>query len=666
MILAKSAGFCVGVARAVKLAENTAEKSLPGSKIFTVGELIHNPIVTERLSSLGISAASGIQAISEGTVIIRSHGISKAGYEMLRTKGLEYVDATCAYVKSIQNTVEKYHKKGYTIVIIGDKDHPEVIGVNGWCEDSAHIVSNSAQAQMLSANPPLCIVAQTTFIRSQFNEICDIINQRYEGSEVFETICSATEARQAEAGAISKTVDAMLVIGGKNSSNTKKLVEICQNNCKQVFHIETAADIKFEQFRACETLGITAGASTPEKSILEVLSVMDNTMENFEKSIDNLVQLKTGDIVTGEIISVNEQEIYVNIGYKSDGIIKKSDYVLDLYSDLPSIAAIGDSVTAMIVEMNDGTGNISLSKIKVDEIEAYNLAEEKYKSGESIEAKITKIVKGGVIVDLGFTTGFMPGNQYALRYTEDLNVLLGKDVTGRIIEFDKEKNKIIFSRKIILQEERARQREEKERLRNEAIESLELEQVLTAPIKNITDFGIFLDLGGVDGFIHVSDLSWRRVPNPKSFCSVGEVIEAKIIELDKESFKVKLSIKALTQEPWIQFSENYNVGDKADVKIKSIVKFGAFAEILPGVEGLIHISNLAHEKVASAESVVAVGEEITVKIIDIDQEKRKIGLSLKDMTSPPKRRIESEKIFHREDSSVTMEDLFKKYQDNNK
>jgi 4-hydroxy-3-methylbut-2-enyl diphosphate reductase len=665
--VAESAGFCIGVDRAVSIVEKTAKNANSTNKIYTLGELIHNRDVTDELASLGVGILfSASEATAGSTVVIRSHGVGKNEYAELESRKAAVVDATCIYVKSIQNKVEKYHKNGYTIVIIGDKDHPEVIGVNGWCNNTAAIVSTVQEAKEINRDPPFCIVAQTTFIRSRFQEIAEAVQGAHLGSVVFDTICSATEKRQREAEALSAQVEAMIVIGGKNSSNTKKLVEICSNKCSNVCHIETAAELRTEQFRACETLGITAGASTPEKLILEVRNIMDNTMENFERSLDNFKQIKVGDIVTGEIISVNEQEIYINIGYKSDGIVKKSDFVLDLYSDLPSIAAIGDQVTAMVTDMNDGTGNVVLSKIKFDEIEAFNEAENKFKNGESLDAKITKIVKGGVIVDLGFAKGFMPGNQYALRYTEDLNALLGKEITGRIIEFDKEKNKIIFSRRVILQEEKAHQREEKERLRNEAISGLELGQELSAPVKNITDFGIFLDLGGVDGFIHVSDLSWKRVPNPKNFCSVGEVVQAKIIELDKESYKVKLSIKALSQEPWIQFIEKYRVGDKVDVKIKSIVKFGAFAEILPGVEGLIHISNISYEKVASADSVLQVGEELTVKIIDIDTEKRKIGLSLKEMAAPPKRRIEQEKIFHKEDSAVTMEDLFKKYLDNNK
>lgn len=657
---AKSAGFCFGVDNAVSTALKASEEH-KGEKIYTLGELIHNPSVVEQLSSKGIDVIDSIDQITEGIVIIRSHGVGREIYDQLSDRHLQYIDATCPYVKSIQNKVEKYYKKGYTIIIVGDSSHPEVIGVNGWCENSAFVINTLEEAQQFESDKPICIVAQTTIIKTLFEDICKIIKDKYPETVIFNTICSATALRQEEAAAIAAKADMMIVIGGYNSSNTKKLVEICKNNCAQVFHVQTGADINIEKLSECEIIGVTAGASTPTQIIAEVLNKMDNTMENFEKSIDDLKKLKIGDIVTGEIISVNENEVYLNIGYKSDGIIRKSDFLLDLYNDLTGIAAIGDKVKAMIIDMNDGTGNVALSKIKVDEIEAYDEAEKKFDSKETIKGKITKIVKGGVIADIGFTKAFMPANQYALKYTEDLNTLLGKEIEGRIIEFDKEKNKIIFSRKVILLEELNAKREQEAKIKNEAITPLEIGAIVSGPVKNITDFGVFIDLNGVDGFIHVSDLSWSRVANPKSFCNIGDILEAKIIEIDKEKYRIKLSIKAMTQEPWEAFLSNYKVGDVVDATVKNIAKFGAFAEIQPSVEGLIHVSNISHDKVDTVESVLKTGDQVKAKIMDIDKEKRKIGLSIKDMSEPPKRKIESDKLYYKEDSKVTMEEAFKKY-----
>lgn len=387
---------------------------------------------------------------------------------------------------------------------------------------------------------------------------------------------------------------------------------------------------------------------------------MDNTM-NFEELMGEVKSLRTGDIVTGEVIAVNEAEVFVNIGYKSDGVIKKAEYMKDLYESLTSVVAIGDKVEAMITEMNDGTGNVALSKLKVDEMAAINVVGEKFEAKELVKGKITKIVKGGVIVDLEFATAFMPGNQYGLKYIEDLNTLLGKEVEGRIIEFDREKNRVIFSRKVVLVEERNKRRAERDAKRNAAFSALELDSIITAPVKNITDFGLFLDLNGVDGFVHVSDLSWRRISNPKKAFKVGDEVTAKVIELDDSKYRVKLSIKNVTKEPWAEFTENNKVGDIINVTVKNIAKFGAFAEIIPMVEGLIHVSNMAYEKVTNPENIVKTGDVVSVKIIEIDNEARRVGLSIKDTMPAPKKRIETEKAYYKEDSKVTLGDIFKDY-----
>ncbi|MCL1914124.1 MAG: bifunctional 4-hydroxy-3-methylbut-2-enyl diphosphate reductase/30S ribosomal protein S1 [Eubacteriaceae bacterium] len=657
--IASKSGFCVGVERAVKMAFKCANTNT--GNVYMLGELIHNRFVNEQLRELGVVSTEDLSQVENGTIIIRSHGITKSVYDYLSSKPLNIVDATCIYVKSIQNKVEKYHQAGYTIVIVGDRAHPEVIGVNGWCSNEAIIISTLQEAQNSRLKEPVCIVAQTTFIKELFTQISNYICMIHNGTLVFDTICQSTALRQKAAADLAKKSDAMIVIGGKNSSNTAKLEQICRQHCSQVINIEAADEINVKDFSECSSIGVTAGASTPSQIILEVKGKMENIMENFEESIENLKQFRTGDIVTGEIISVNEAEIYVNIGHKSDGIIKKADFLQDLYSDLTSSAAIGDQIEAMVIDMNDGTGNIVLSKIRVDELAAQDKTEEAFKSGEILTGKITKIVKGGVIVDIGFSKPFMPGNQYALKYTEDLNALLGKEVEGRIIEFDRDRNKIIFSRKVVLLEIRNAEREEKERRKKEALDSLELSQVVNAPVKNVADFGVFIDLNGIDGFIHVSDLAWRRISNPKNLFKTGDMIEAIVTELDKEAGKVKLSVKALTPEPWQTFIEGYKANDTTKAIIKSVVKFGAFAEIIPGVEGLIHISNLSHDKVPNVESVVNVNDEVTVKIIEIDNDKRKIGLSIKDLTEAPKRKIEQDKAYYKEDSKVTMEHLFKKY-----
>ncbi len=660
IVLADTAGFCFGVNKAVETAWKTAEEK-GTENLYTLGELIHNSYVVDSLKRKGVRVIDSLDDIHAGTVIIRSHGVPPEIYETIKERQLSCIDATCPYVKSIQNKVEKYHEMGYTIIIAGDKYHPEVVGINGWCENSAYIVNSMEEAQRLELKEPICIVAQTTNIKSRFKSICDTINRKYSDVKVFNTICSATALRQAEAEKIASSVDMMIVIGGKNSSNTKKLAEISKEHCKNVIHIESADSLDEYNFADVESVGITAGASTPRQKITEVVQKMENSMENLEKSLDDFKRLRTGDIVKGKVIAVNEDEVYLDVSYKSDGIIKKADFVMDLYTDLPSTVAIGDEVEAMVTDMNDGNGNIVLSKIKVDEIAALETTEEKFKANETLKGKIVKVVKGGLIVDIGFTKAFMPANQYALKYVEDINALLGKEVEGRIIEFDKDKNKIIFSRRVILQEELNARRAEQAKRKEEALAALAVDMVIEAPVKNVTNFGIFLDLNGVDGFVHISDLAWKRINKTEDFCKPGDMIQAKVVEIDEEKGKVRLTVKGLTEEPWQVFINNYKVGDIIDGTVKSITKFGAFVEIIPMVEGLVHISNLSHDKVESVESVLKVGETTKFKIIEIDKDKRKIGLSIKDLTEAPKRKIAKNKLYYKEDSTSSMEDVFKKY-----
>lgn len=661
IIKAESAGFCFGVSNAVDKALGATHEFISDS-IYSYGELIHNPFVVKQLSDAGIRAVDSVDEIENGILIIRSHGAAPSVYEKALEKGIAIIDATCPYVKSIQNKVEKYHKKGYTIIIVGDEKHPEVIGINGWCENKALIVGSAEDMKKHTPlNKDVCVVSQTTILKSLFDEVCSEIKKISPNAIVFNTICSTTSLRQQETEKIAKKADAMIVIGGFASSNTKKLADICRQNCKRVKQVESAEELEPLDFEGARVVGITAGASTPEQIILEVVQKMENSMENLEKSLDDFKRLKVGDIVKGKIISVNEDEVYVDISYKSDGIIKKADFLMDLYTDLPSTVAVGDEVEAMITDMNDGIGNVVLSKIKVDEIAAMKITEEKFTAKETLNGKIVKVVKGGFIVDIGFTKAFMPAYQYALKYVEDINALLGKEVEGRIIEFDKDKNKIIFSRRVLLQEALDKKRAEDAEKREAAMSALDLGTVVNAPVKNITDFGIFLDLNGVDGFVHVSDLAWRRIGKPQSFCKVGDVLEAKVTEIDRENNKVKLSVKEMTEEPWSVFSKQYKVGATAEGAVKSITKFGAFAEIIPGVEGLIHISNLSYDKVDSVESVLKVGDTVKFKIMDIDNEKRKIGLSVKDLSEPPKRKVEQNKLFYKEDSMASMEEAFKNY-----
>lgn len=658
--IAKTAGFCFGVDRAIKKLDNVIKQYSP--PIYTLGPIIHNNQVIEKYEKAGVKTAEDISRIDEDSVVvIRSHGIGKAEYELLKDKNVTIIDATCPYVRKVQNIVNKYKDEGYKIIIIGDERHPEVIGVNGWCEDDAIIINDKKNIPITEKYDKICVVAQTTIIESLFEDIVNEIKNKCAEAEIFNTICAATEERQKEAAEIAKQSDMMIVIGGYNSSNTKKLAEICKKNCDKTVHIETADEIDINKLKECKTVGITAGASSPAWIIKEVAEIsmeeQNNILQQYEET---LKKFKPGDIVEGEIISVNSDNVVMNIGGKSDGIVKKDEFMQDLYEDLMRTAAIGDKFKVMIVSTNDGAGNLVLSKLKVDEIEAKEKLQEQFDGEEILSGTISKVVKGGVMVDLGSLSAFMPASYYDIKFVKDLNALVGKKVTGKIVEYNPAQNRIIFSHKVLLVEEIEKRKAEQKVIKEAAVAELELGQIVETKVKNFTDYCVFVDLNGVDGFIHMSDLTWKPIKKPADAVSAGQVIKAKITELDKENFKIKLSVKDLTQNPWEVFKKKYTEGDKATVKIMSLAKYGAFAEIVPELEGLIHISQFAHTKIDKPESMLNIGDEVEVLITKIDDVNKKISLSIKDLTPAPKKKIEKNKKVYSDDDKVTIGDLFGK------
>ncbi len=658
--LAKTAGFCFGVDNAIKKLDN-AVKHINGP-IYTLGPIIHNNQMIQKYDAQNVKIINDLSKVeNNATVVIRSHGVAKYLYDQMEQKHINIVDATCPYVKKVQNIVNQYYMQGYKIIIIGDEKHPEVIGVNGWCDNSAIIINNKNNIPIIKMYDKICVVAQTTIIESLFLEIVSEIQEHPCEKKIYNTICSATEERQEEAKLLAKNSDIMIVIGGYDSSNTKKLTEICKIYCDKVIHIETASEIDTKIFKDCKSVGITAGASTPAWIIKEVvqksMNEQNNIQDQYEETFKNF---KTGDIVEGEIISVNSDSVVMNIGGKSDGIIKKDEFILDLYEDLMRHAAIGDKHKVMILSTNDGAGNYVLSKLKVEELNAKEELQKKFENGEILTGKIVKAIKGGLMVDLGSLTAFMPASYYDIKFVKDLNALIGKEVTGRITEYNPSANRIIFSHKVLLLEEIEKRKAEQKAIKEAAVSALELGQILDTTIKNFTDYGVFVDLGGIDGFIHVSDIAWKSVKKPSDILSVGQNIKAKIIELDKENYKVKLSIKNLTPNPWDVFKKQFQEGDKIKVEITSFTKYGAFAKIIDDVEGLIHISQFAHHKVDKPESMLKIGDEIEVLIIKIDDEHKKISLSIKELYPAPKKKIEKNKKVYSDDDKITIGDLFGK------
>lgn len=637
IITAKSAGFCFGVNRAIEACYREIEK---GGKIVTYGPLIHNKNVNADLASKGVVSVDSLEGCEGSTVIIRSHGVGKAVYDELESRGINYVDGTCPFVKKIHSIVHDKYEKGIGVIIIGDAKHPEVMGINGWCENSAVIVDNAEDAKkiQLDAGREYAVVVQTTFRESKYNDILGILNEKSEHISAHNTICSATEERQKEAVKISKNVDKMLVIGDKGSSNTQKLFEICEKNCQNTYYIETIKDLVLNNYKFNDRIGITAGASTPPAIIKEVITTMSemdevkNTMEGEELTFEQMlnesfVTLHTGDIVKGTVISTAGEEVSVNLGYKSDGIIARDEFSNDK-SVIPSkTVQPGDEIEVFVVRVNDGEGNVQLSRKKVESQKGLEEIEKAYEEKIPVTGKIIKSVKGGLIADVNEIHVFIPSSQVSGRFVEDLSAYVGTELTFNIIELDKSKRRYIGGRKALL----AKEAEEKKAA---VFASIEVGKKVTGTVSRITDFGAFVDLGGVDGLIHISEMSWGRISNPKEVLAEGDTVEVVVLDVDKEKSKISLSLKDVTPNPWTLAADKYVVGSIVEGKVVRMVPFGAFIELEPGVDGLVHISQIANKRVEKPEDELKIGEIIKVKVIDVNAEQKKISLSKKEADAP--------------------------------
>lgn len=633
--LAKYAGFCFGVKRAMDIVIDTAEKN--DTKIYTLGPLIHNEQVVEYLESKNVYAIDSIGDIPvNSNVIIRTHGVPKSFYEILEQKNCNIIDATCPFVKKIHNIVHKSYNEGRQVIIVGDSNHPEVIGINGWCENSAHIISSVEDFSKINIEKPLSIVVQTTFSLKVWNKIKKFAKTSCQTVQIFDTICSATEDRQNEAEKMAASVDTVVVIGGKHSSNTKKLVDICKSHCADTYHIETVSELPNETWNN-RNIGVTAGASTPEWIIKEVISkmseekVMEVTDEiSFAEELEkSLVSLKTGDIVKGVVIGITPTEVYVDLGSKADGIIPVGELTEDPSVSPEDIVKVGDEIDVFVVRVNDVEGTIKLSKKKLDIIAGQKKFETAVETKEILEGKIVEAVNGGVIVISNGTKVFVPARQAASKFVQDLETLVGTTVQFRLIDFNPRRRKIVGSIKSVADEVVAKALEE-------FWASAEVGKEYTGTVKSLTNFGAFVDIGGVDGLVHISELSWGRVKHPSDVLKVGDTVKVYILALDKEKNKISLGYKRAEDNPWEIIKTKIALDDVVKVKIVRIVSFGAFAEIIPNVDGLIHISQIANKHIDTVSSVLKVGDEVEAKVTEFDVENKKISLSMRALLEPEK------------------------------
>ena len=628
IILAKSAGFCFGVRRAVEKLSDEAEKS----KVATLGPIIHNKDVVNAFEKKGVKAYDSVDEIGQDTKIaIRTHGVGKSVIDEIKSRGFEYVDLTCPFVNKIHGIVMEKYKNGYQIVIIGDKNHPEVEGINGWCENNAVIALDIPELNgKINICEPVCVVCQTTMNREVCEKIIKYLKSTCKTIEVFDTICNATNTRQTEAGEIARKADMMIVIGGAHSSNTNKLTGICKKYCKNTYQIENFEDFP-QDIYIPKIIGITAGASTPAAIIKEVVENMEEMQKNssdsfaaeFEEYEKSLITLNTRDIVKGTVIAVSDAGVSVNLGYKSDGFIPASEVSDDPSADIKSLIKVGDEIEAFVVRVNDVEGEVTLSMKKLIAMKGVKEIEDALETKEILTGKVTQVVNGGVIVLCKGVRVFIPASQANDRYLADLNVLMGTTASFRIIDIKKMRGrtKIVGSIRSVIEEQKAA-------LSEKFWNDVEVGKRYKGVVKSLTKFGAFVDIGGVDGLIHISELSWSKIKHPSEVVKEGDVVDVYVISCDKETGKISLGFKKAEDNPWKK-AEELKVDDVVECKIVRIVPFGAFAEIFPGVDGLIHISQVADKRIGRVEDELMIGQHVKAKVVEIDLENKKIGLSIR-------------------------------------
>ncbi len=640
LIFAKTAGFCYGVERAVKLAEQASESGA----CYTLGSLIHNDSVLERLKKRGVSQLESAEDAPEGgTVILRSHGVTEKEISVLKSRRCNIVDATCPNVSRIHKIVSEASKRGRKPVVIGTAEHPEVTAICGWCCDAAVFRNAEEMSVWLSENGnrdiPLTVVYQTTENCTNM-EVCNkLIKKECTNYEVFDTICGATSRRQREAAQLSEICDAMVVIGGRSSANTRRLAEICAGKCPQVFFAEKAEDIDFEKIKKCQTVGITAGASTPAWIIKEVYNKMTEEIKGLEVIAgeaeskaeeetsfaelleQNIKTLSAGEKVVGIVEGVSPTEISVDLGTKHSAYIPVSEFSDDPDVKLEDIK-IGSEIEAYVIRVNDVEGTIMLSKKRLDAVKNWETIEEAKEARATLTGVVTEENKGGVVVSVKGVRVFVPASESGLSKETPMAELLKKKVTLRIKEVNRSRRRVVGSIK-------AAQIEERRAAAEKIWETIEVGAKFEGTVKSLTSYGAFVDIGGIDGMVHVSELSWKRIKNPAEVVKAGDKITVYVLSFDKEKKKISLTCKNKDENPWENFVNAYSVGSVANVRIVKLMDFGAFAEIVPGVDGLIHISQIADRRIAKTSDALSEGQEVEAKIIDIDYEKKKVSLSIR-------------------------------------
>lgn len=642
--VAPGSGFCFGVSRAISAVEELLGE---GKLICTLGPIIHNAYMVEKLAQKGVRVVDCPEEVrpeNDEVLVIRSHGVTRDVIENIKKLNIKYFDATCPFVKKIHNIVSDTSKNADVILIAGNKNHPEVIGIAGHCNADFYIFSGYDELldiikknREAFARANVLAIAQTTFSVSIWQRCVDFLRSEFEGIKIFNTICGATASRQSEAYKLSKKADAMLVIGGRDSSNTAKLFDICQKNCKSFF-IETAEDLQFDDIKNAKLIGITAGASTPVDIIEEVKQRVEDFLKNtddigqngkeeanFEQMLEeSLKSLTTDNTVVGTVVGIAPNEVYVDVGRKQAGFIPADELSNDPNVKPEDVVKIGDELTLLIMRTNDQDGTIMLSKKRIDALEGFKEIIEAKENGAVLSGTVTNVINGGIIVVTNGIKVFVPASLATASRGENLEDLKGKEVKFRIIDVNERRRRAVGSIRSVLMDTKKADIEK-------FFDTLEEGKTLRGKVKSFTNYGAFIDLGPIDGMVHVSELSWDRVKHPSDVLNLGEEVEVWVKSFDKDTGKISLTYKDSGENPWEKLKNEYPIGSVVDAKIVGLTDYGAFANFLPGIDGLIHVSQISNRRVNKPSDVLSIGDVVKAAIIDIDFDRHRISLSIKSL-----------------------------------
>ena len=631
VIVARHAGFCPGVARAVDLVDEALRR---GERLQTLGPLIHNTQVQEDLDARGVTTIESLRwAVFERKVVIRAHGVGRDIYDDIARRGLSFLDATCPYVLKIHRLAERAGKEGKEFILLGDAGHPEVIGILGHCTGSSHVIGNAdelatqLEKSETSGEKSYILAAQTTAKLDEWQKCVSIVKKQWTNCSIFGTICEATQLRQNEAMTLASRCGAVVVVGGKASSNTRQLYELCARAAPTIW-VERAQEVPPEFLSGQKTAALTAGASTPASIIKEVQERMSEIMGtqeelSFEEMLEQSFKtIHSREKVTGIVTSVSPAEIAVDVGTKHAGYIPLSEFTDDPNAKLDELVKVGDTLELIVLRVNDVEGTAMLSKKRLDAIAGFEKVVKAEETGEILGGMVVDVVKGGVVALYEGVRVFIPASQATLSRGQELEPLLKTHVRFKILETNRQRRRAVGSIRVVLSQER-------KGLEESFWSGVEIGKIYNGTVKSLTSYGAFVDLGGVDGMVHVSELSWDRIKDPSEVVKVGQQLEVFVKDIDRETKKISLGHKKNDQNPWELLRAQYGVGDIAKVKIVSMTPFGAFAQVIPGVDGLVHISQIANTRIGKPSDVLTIGQELDAKITDIDLDRKRVSLSIR-------------------------------------